>query len=89
MGGHAASVKKRFLLDFVWVWARTLKKSDHLQDIDVDERAILNLSSRNKLRWLWDVVWIDLAQDRDTWLVFVIAVMKIRVAYNAGNCLIS
>ena len=68
---------------------RTVKKSDHLQDIDVDGRAVLNLSSWNKLRWLWGVVWIDLTQDRDTWLVFVFAVMNIRFAYSAGNCLIS
>jgi hypothetical protein len=26
-------------------WERTLKKSDYLQDIDVDGRALLNLSS--------------------------------------------
>ena len=80
MGGHVGCVKKRFLLDCVWVWGRTLKKSDHLQDIDVDERAILNVSSWNNLWELWGVVWIDLAQDRDTWLVLVNAVMKLRAA---------
>ena len=58
----------------------TLKESDHLQDIDVDGRAVLNLSSWNKLWGLWRAVWIDLAQDRDTWLVLVNAVMNRRAA---------
>ena len=38
---------------------------------------------------MWNVVWIDLAEDRDTWLVLVKSVMNLRVAYSAGDCVIS
>jgi hypothetical protein len=31
--------------------------------------------------------WIDMAQDRDRWLVLVNAVMNLWVPYNAGNFL--
>ena len=67
----------------------SLKKSEHLQDIDVDGRGILNLSSWKKLQRVWGVVWIDQTQDRDTWLVLVNAVMNRQVENSAGNCLIS
>jgi hypothetical protein len=84
-GGHYACVKKSLLLDFRR-WG-SLKNSELLQDRDVDGRAILNLSSWNKLRGMRGVVWIDLVQDRGTWIVLVNAVMNRRVANSAGNCL--
>jgi hypothetical protein len=36
-----------------------------------------------------DIVWIDLARDRDRWRSLVNAVMKIRFPQNAGNFLTS
>jgi len=53
--GHVACVKKRLLLDYEGEGG-TLKKSDHLQDLDVDGRAILNLYLWYKLRGVWGVV---------------------------------
>jgi len=53
-------VKKSLLLDLMR-WG-SLKKIEHLQDIDVDWRAILNLSSWNKLRGcgVWSgLIWLE------------------------------
>ena len=35
------------------------------------------------------MVWIELAQDRDRWIVLVNAVMKLWFPWNAGNFLTS
>jgi hypothetical protein len=59
-------------------WWGNLRERDHLGDPGADGRIIL--------RWIcrtWDVGgmdWIDLAQNRDSWRVLVIAAMKLRVA---------
>jgi hypothetical protein len=58
-----------------------------VEDPGIDGRIIL--------RWIfgkWDeggMDWIDLAQDRNGWLVFVNAVMNFQVPLNAGNFLTS
>jgi hypothetical protein len=38
---------------------------------------------------MWDMDWIELAQDRDRWQSLVNAAMNIRVPSNAGNFLTS
>jgi hypothetical protein len=55
-------------------WWGNLKEGDHLAHPDIDRRIIL--------RWIFrklDVDWIELAQDKDSWLALVNAVMNIRV----------
>jgi hypothetical protein len=59
---------------------------NHLGDPGVDGRIILKLIFE---KWDGGVNWIDLAQDSDRWWALVIAVMNLRVPYNAGNLLTS
>ena len=59
---------------------------NHLGDQGVDGRIILKLIFE---KWDGGVNWIDLAQDSDRWWALVIAVMNLRVPYNAGNLLTS
>jgi hypothetical protein len=53
-----------------------LREGDHLQDPDVAGRIILKCICR-----IWEGImyWIDEAQDRDRWMVFLNVVMNIRV----------
>ena len=57
-------------------WLGNLWERDHLEDPGLDGRIILRLSSGSGM---WDMDWIDLAQDRDCRRAFVNAVMNIRV----------
>jgi hypothetical protein len=52
------------------------EERDQLEDLDVDGRIILNWFFR---KWDGDMDLIDLAQDRDSWLALVNAVMNLRV----------
>ena len=57
-----------------------------MEDPGVNGRIILRCIFR---KWAEGMNWIDLAQDRDRWLVLVNAVMYRRVPYYAGNFLTS
>jgi len=60
------------------------EERNHLEDLDVDGRIILNRSFKN-IRWRVDL--IDIVQDRDNWQRLVKAVMNIRVPYSARDFL--
>jgi len=47
---------------------------DHWGDLGVDGWIILGWISRR-----WDVDWVGLAQDRDSWRTLVSAVMNLRI----------
>ena len=53
-----------------------LMESGHLEDLDVKGRIILKCIFK---RWIGDMDWIDLAQDRDRWPAFVNAVMNLQL----------
>ena len=70
---HLASMGERSGAYRVWMGKR--EGQNHLGDPGGDGRIIL--------RWIfrkWDVDWIELAQDRDTWQALVNAVMNIQVS---------
>jgi hypothetical protein len=53
-----------------------LRERDHWVDLGVDGRIILNGSSRGGM---WDMDWIEVAKDRDSWRALVNAVIKLRI----------
>jgi hypothetical protein len=53
-----------------------LREVDHLKDRGVDERVILKWIFE---KWVGDMDWIDMAQDRDRWWAVVNALMNLRV----------
>jgi hypothetical protein len=65
-------------------WWGKARERDHLEDTGVDGRIILRWIFR---KWDGGMDWVDLDQDRKRWRTLVKAVMKLRVAYNAGNFL--
>jgi hypothetical protein len=50
-----------------------LREREHLGDPGIDGRIILRWISGGEI---WDMDWIELAQDRDGWLALVNAVMN-------------
>jgi hypothetical protein len=48
----------------------------------VDWRMILKWILR---KWMWDMEWIDLVQNKDRWPALVNVVMHLRVPHNVGN----
>jgi hypothetical protein len=68
------------------VFVRKLRKRDHLKELNVDGRIILNYIFK---KWDGDMDLIDLAQNRDRWRALVNAVTNLRVPQNAGNFLTS
>jgi hypothetical protein len=64
-------------------WWGNLRERDRWGDPGVDGRIILGWTFRK-----WNVVvWTGLAQDRDSWLALVSAVMNIRVSIKRGKFL--
>jgi hypothetical protein len=57
-------------------FSRYLKGSDHLGDLGINGKIILNWISKIKCD---DVDWIHVAQDRVQWQAFVNTVMNIQV----------
>jgi hypothetical protein len=53
-----------------------LREGDHLGDPGLDGRIRLNWIVE---KWVGDMDWIELAQDRDRWQALVNAVMNLRV----------
>jgi len=55
-----------------------LRKRNHLEDLSGDGRIILK---QNFMKWdgKHGTDWIHLAEDRDTWLILVNAVMNLQV----------
>ena len=57
-------------------WWESLRERDPLEDLDIDGRMILRRVFR---KWDGDIVWIDLAQNKDRWRALVNAVMNLQI----------
>ena len=58
-------------------WWGDLRERDHVEEIGVDGRIILNWILKEF--GFGGMEWIDLTRDRDRWRAFVNAVMNLRV----------
>ena len=67
-------------------WRGNLREGYSLEDIDIGGRIILNWIFR---KWEGGMVLVDLAQDRDRWMVFVNVVMNLRGCIKCREFLIS
>jgi len=66
-------------------WGNRRERND-LEDLGMYGRIILNSNNR---KCVWDMDWIDLAQDRGRWNAVVKAAMNLSVPQIAGKLLAS
>jgi hypothetical protein len=66
-------------------WRGEVRERDHMADLSVDGRIILKWIFKNGI----DMVWIDLAQDRNMWRALLEAIMNLRVLHDAGSFMTS
>jgi hypothetical protein len=57
-------------------WWENLRERDHLEDTGIDRRIILR---QIFTKWNGGTEWVDLAQDRVSWMALIYAVMIFRV----------
>jgi len=67
-------------------WCGFPRGRDHLKDLGVDGRIILECILKNVVSE--GVDWIDLLQDRDKWRAVVETVMNLRVSYSEEQAFI-
>jgi len=83
--GHVACMKRwKMHMKF---WSENLKGRDHLEDLGIGERIILEWILKH-MEWK-GVDWMELSQDKVQWRALVNAVMKLRVPQKAGDFLTS
>jgi len=70
-------------IGFCW---GNLRERNDLEDLGMDGMIIL---ISNSIKCVWDMEWIDLAQDRDSWNAVVKAAMNLSVPQIAGKLLAS
>jgi hypothetical protein len=67
-------------------WFENLKERDHLKDVGVDGKIILEWIQGNRVG---SGNWIHLAQDRDQWQILLDILMNPQFSRNGGNFLAS
>ena len=73
MGNTCSSNEGEVHIGFCW---RNRRETNDLEDLGMDGRVILNSKSRKSV---WNMDWIDLAEDRDKWNALVKAAMDMPV----------
>ena len=75
LAGHVACMGGKDEV-YTGFWWGNIRERDHLEDPGLYGGIILKLICN---KWVGDSDWMELAQDRDRWRVFVNAVMTFRV----------
>jgi len=83
MGDTCSTNEKEVHIGFCW---GNLRERNDLEDLGMDGRIIL---ISNSIKCVWDMEWIDLAKDRDSWNAVVKAAMYLSVPQIAGKLLSS